>query len=231
MKKRVVLGILGFSAAFCCISLGYAAWTITGSMIGEASGNFQAYDVTDNGNLTVVLCDSTGAQVNSETLIFGKPATPSTFANPWFTFSNDMANEVLDAYIKVSFTKNDAYPQAGISFNITNKLQNRASTTAEYADYSATTYIASPTVTATTTGGAAYANNVLTFTADGSAIVKISYDWGSAFEGENPYNYYNGLTLTDEVRTAAYTDVNGLYQLTGANNNLLKFVVTVSSQE
>ena len=231
MKKKTVLTILGFGIATTFIATGFSAWVITSNMNATVEGNFQAYDVTDNGSLSVVLCDSTGTQVNSETLIFGKPATPDTFANPWFTFSNDMSTEVLDAYIKVTFTRNDTYPQAGVSFNVENKLQSRASSSDDYADYSATTYIASPTVTATTTGGAAYANNVLTFTADGSAIVKISYDWGSAFEGENPYNYYNALTLTDEVKTAAYNNVKGLYQLTGSNNDLLKFVVTVSSQE
>ena len=226
MKKRVVLGILGFSAAFCCISLGYAAWTITGSMTGEASGNFQAYDLTDDGDVTVQLCNPTGDFVENENIIFGKPATPNTFDNKWFDFSNDMDTEVLDAYIKVTFEKNGDFPTGGITFDVTHELQSRANSTAEYAVNTTQTYIATPTISKQSSSdeNITFSANSITFNTNGYIVLKLAYDWTLE---DNPYNYYNSLPVSIENREAAYNYIHGLYELTGSDSNLVRFVVKI----
>lgn len=226
MKKRVVLGILGFSAAFCCISLGYAAWTITGQMTGEVNGNFQAYDATDNGGVVVELCDSTGTTTNSESIVFGAPASTAGITDPWLSFSS-MDSENLDAYVKVTYEKSGDYPSGGVTFNVAHAFVNASDNSA-----SSQTVIDAPTITMvsaqSSATGVSFANNVITYTANGFAVLKISYAWKTI--GENPYTYYNGQSMTPALRSEAYNYINGLYDVVGTGNNL-KFVVTISKVE
>ena len=224
MKKRVVLGILGFSAAFCCISLGYAAWTITGSMTGEASGNFQAYDATDNGGITVQLCESNGEALNNTSIIFGKPASTTGITNPWLTFSESgMATENLDAYVKVTYEKTGDYPDDGVTFDVAHSFVNADNSP------STQTVIDAPTITMTSTEtGVTFANNAIKFTGNGFAIIKISYAWKTI--NANPYTHYNGQTMTPALRAEAYNYIHELYEVVGSGDKL-KFVVTISKPE
>lgn len=58
-----------------------------------------------------------------------------------------------------------------------------------------------------------------------TVYIKISFAWGTAFEGKNPYTYYNGLTASNENVDKAIEVLEELYTLNGQS-----FIITISGK-
>lgn len=206
------------------VSVGFAAWLITGNDTTGASGQFVTYGV-DNDYFSV-----TAAEKDATKITFGKNGSPT---NPWLTVDN-VADQVLTKTFTITITPDVAFSQErtvtkilnGDSVQVTlNGLDERQ--TAETADTTAEKYaaavsngvIAYPTlscgstneVTATdmTTGAvitlAATDFTVATDNTKATAEVTVTFAWGTH---GNPYTYYNTLTNDSDNRRAAMTALN-----------------------
>lgn len=58
-----------------------------------------------------------------------------------------------------------------------------------------------------------------------TVYIKISFAWGTAFDGKNPYTYYNGLAASNENVDKAIEVLEELYTLNGQS-----FIITISGK-
>lgn len=104
MKRKFLLPILSVCMVVALVSVGFAAWLITGNDTSDtATGNFVTYDV-ENDYFTVTVDPATGE--NGE-IVFGKPASETTtpaLEHDWFKFDAATGVEKLTATFTVTIT-------------------------------------------------------------------------------------------------------------------------------
>lgn len=112
MKRKFLLPILSVCMVVALVSVGFAAWLITGNDTSDtATGNFVTYDV--NNEFFKVTIDPTEATEKSgdtittygtDLVIFGKPtsAMTTTNATPWFKFDTTDHEQILEASFVVT---------------------------------------------------------------------------------------------------------------------------------
>ena len=209
MKRKFLLPILSVCMVVALVSVGFAAWLITGNDTEDASGQFVTYGV-DNDYFSVKATDDNEATK----ITFGKDGAPTS---PWLTVDK-VADQVLSKTFTITIIDKIL---GGNSVQVT--LNGLAvGETAETADTTAKKYaaavnngvIAYPTlsggsgneVTATDmTAGAVIklAANDFTVATDNTkatATVTVTFAWGN---NGNPYTYYNGVANNQENRLAA----------------------------
>lgn len=177
MKKKLGL-IIGMLMCFSIMTVGFAAWIITGEAeVTNSDGSFVAEEVTEkNMTLTIDFAD------NDNQIVFGVPTGSSaTTKGNWLNFETDDPVEDLVATATVTLTN---YEYCGY-FNV-ELVENGDYKTAldakliEKADVTWTVVEDANTSTATYT-------------------VTITFKWGEAFNKMNPYTYYNGMLSTDKI--------------------------------
>lgn len=98
MKRKFLLPILSVCMVVALVSVGFAAWLITGNDTTGATGSFKTHEAT-NTYFTVSITPTRSGDVDWETnkIEFGKGSatTPNT-TNKWFDF-NGTSNETLEA--------------------------------------------------------------------------------------------------------------------------------------
>lgn len=226
MKKKFLLPILSVCMVVALVSVGFAAWLITGNETTGASGDFETHDVTNE--FFTAKVESTDATIN-----FGKKDSDPTVQNPWFTFDSSVGEEDLEA----SFTVTVTSEATGAVENVLNKNNITFTLTTKNNIYDTLAadgkkYVAYPTMT-TTKGTVTVAGTALNgegkglsitltkdhFTVDtektnATVTVTVKFAWGDYFKKEgtvvNPYVYFNGLAggNTQTNRQAA-TNVMG----------------------
>lgn len=236
MKRKFLLPILSVCMVVALVSVGFAAWLITGNDTSDtATGNFVTYDV-ENDYFTVTVDPATGE--NGE-IVFGKPASETTtppLEHDWFKFDAATEVEKLTATFTVTITPDVVFSSehtvtkilngASVQVTLNGLAANGTSTTAEkYAAAVENGVIDYPTLSCgsektnkaenMTTGAVIkLAANDFTVAADkktATATVTVTFAWGN---NGNPYTYYNGVANTQENRHAATTAlglVNALY--------------------
>ena len=229
------------------VSVGFAAWLITGSYTEDATGSFVTYDVT-NEYFTVK------AEVVGEGKIeFGKGNATTENQTPWFTFSGD-SNEILEAAFTITVKPDvDDDNVDDILDNILSKNDIKVTLKAKNGEYDAAVengIVAYPTISCdnTTTTTTATAINLkngvsITLTANhftsGVATVKVNFAWS---KNGNPYAYYNKFNPNDTVtntadastvtvRAAATTAIKTLYKINNQQYDIILEVVSVSTDE
>ena len=180
MKKRTITIALIVFAVALLFGIGYAAWTITRSDSGEATGNFTAYSVEDSGALTVAN--------NDTAVVFGKKTSPAT------TYSWLGQTEVADEDLVASFDV--SWSGGAQSFNLTHTFQyGETVTTVSPLLIGGPTYSLASAVT----GASVTPAGVLSFTADYVAYttvtVVVTYTFGTVFNSENPYQFFNSKAV------------------------------------
>lgn len=228
MKKKFLLPILSVCMVVALVSVGFAAWLITGNETTGASGDFETHDVTNE--FFTAKVESTDATIN-----FGKKDSDPAVENPWFTFDSTVTEENLEATFTVTVTSEatgaveNVLNKNNITFTLTTKNNTYDTLAANDKNY-----VAYPTMT-TTKGTVSVTGDALngegkglsiTLTKDNfevdtaktnaTATVTVKFAWGDYFKKEdtvvNPYVYFNGLAggNTQTNRHAAETVMNAI---------------------
>ena len=206
MKKRMLSGLL--TGLICCslVGVGFASWVITGDATDSTQpGTIQAEGITDKSLSIKSMEWGTGAE-NDANIYFGAPATMTT-ENAWL-INDNAGKEDLTAVLTVTL---DNPGNIDVTVNAT-LSENGGTTKMQTAEDS--NLIAKPIVETT----ASQTPNVYT--------VKVTFKWGSAFGGINPYTFYNGKNASDVIsnqltyKQDALDKINLLNELNGASYKL-----------
>ena len=209
MKRKTITLVIYMLVCISLVSVGFAAWVITGGDNTQATGNVQASVVTDS---SIVIDDSVGFGGNNS-IMFGSPNV-SARTDAYLTFngddkenlsvvyqftvssnSGDLADiKTLTATYSVSEEDDKGEPtiQSLIDEDYISDVSFSCTVGVTDVKFSGNNNTSDPAALA---DGLKAALNALGDTTDGSATVKITiaYSWGSAFDGVNPYYYYNFL--------------------------------------
>lgn len=215
MKKKAMIMAVASLGSMALIGTGFAGWVISANTTTNASGVMVAYDVKDqrlkagegkwaNG--------ATEAKATTGEIIFGKPTTTET-AGAWLTYETDVKEQRLyDTYVfevstldtgntgKFIVTQAETDP-----FVVTDKDSAWANATTDNLVNT------NPTITFDKADG--------TYVLDGGkATVKmtITFAWGTAFGGDNPYTHYNQTqNPSDDLTKQAVTNLEKVKALNG----------------
>ena len=218
MKLRNKSGLIAAVAGLTAVSLfavGFASWVISGSDSATIpNGTITVEDVSDSDLYVFV---STPA--NAGSIVFGKPATPTSFAHPWLT-ADDVPTESLTFSFDVEVT-NLTSENCGDVLSATLAASDEDAYDAAVSAGIIADHPTSLTVTFKQAGNGE--------SPTGIATISGTFAWGLP-EGANPYNYYNAHAAKDIVSGsttyaadakaklgALYTNLNGVaYSVTVA---------------
>ena len=219
MKKKFLLPILSVCMVVALVSVGFAAWLITGNDTTGATGSFVTHDI-DNEYFTAKAVLKTGS---NEKIVFGKPASPTPSASGWFSFGDTDGQENLTATFVITVKAEQAANIDKIlgsnSIKVTLTEENGGSKFDSAKDTTnSKRYVGYPKLnsgdlaTSLATGGAIITLAKADFTIDtengtATADVTVTFTWGDYFTKDdvvvNPYTYFNGLSFTGEGETLA----------------------------
>lgn len=211
-NKGAVVAIVASLSTVSLVSVGFAAWLITGGDTATAEGSIEAETVTDKRYL--IRADNEGAPAATNAgisfsgkIVFG-PKTDNNISNPWLSYGKvnnvdpKMENLNAEALIWVG-NASSAEPDSddnnhSLKIGQETILQLYKATTTDSTDYDAcknSAYIAdlpTPTIAATSTN---------TASVDGVEYkqfkVSIAFNWGTYFklsensDPVNPYTFFN----------------------------------------
>lgn len=228
--------IVGISAvtAVALAGTGIAGWVITTGASKDVKANITVYTAERKG-LTISEIewykdDATKSEnkVEAPSFIFGKSS--STHDKAWLT-ATDVLEEQLSLVMKFTVTKDvtegsasDAAPVVSYTFGLSSKDQG-----SKYKDAKDKGYI-TDTDNPLDTENYEYTKEALTGTTTDNKVytyttVPLKFGWGTAFGGQNPYDYYNAKTGTDELGKTAENALKSLYN----DLNGLSFTVTINA--
>jgi hypothetical protein len=203
-KAKTMTLVIAIVAILALVSVGFASWVISINATSDTTGNITVDTVTDNRVDIVVSWED-----SKNTICFGAPSTTSTtITNPWLT-SNSEDKECLTvkAIVKVykkGATQNDENLIDLASNKVEFSVVDNANSGFATASGSTKNYVVAPTVASELTK---------TDSTTGTYSVTITFAWGTAFNSKNPYDYYNGLTATDENANKAKAALSDLKTL------------------
>ena len=256
MKKKTVLIILSTVLIMLVVSLGYAAWTITRNTTDSDNGNFQAYGVTDSGNIEVNIVHPQNDD-NYNKVVFGKPSsgTPNP-NNNWLGIDPSDEEDHLVIKVKVDYSNFDGLSGQVFDINYvmgyvaTDNVTGEKSITGSDILASSDYFTLTVTTEAATNATVNQATNPTSITFNGTNVTEgtitliYTYAWNlpSAFDGTrkdgtntaitrstNPFIAYNELTRTNAVVEEAYNYLSALdSQLAASNGKPFGFIVTIS---
>lgn len=210
MKRKTITLVIYMLVCISLVSVGFAAWVITGGDNTEASGNVSASTVTDG---SIEIDHKTAGFINgNNSIMFGSPADVTATGSEYLTFTGSDKENLSVVYqftvssnsgnladiqtLTATYTApNGLSDEAnGDSSLITNGYVSAVSFSCTVNDtavkFSGNNNTSDEDALAT---GLKAALKALADTTGGSATVKITiaYSWGNAFDGVNPYYFYN----------------------------------------
>lgn len=194
MKKKAMIMAVASLGSMALIGTGFAGWVISANTETSAKGVITAYDVKDQ-RLTISgeSWDEKGDD-GSGSIVFGQPKTKDTFEQtPWFTFTSDVNQEVLNNTFTFNVASGDASDTGNFKVAAEIVVED---TNANTAWQSAITneVVAKPDVALDGTDG------VYTLAKTPTAVtIGLTFSWGAHFESKNPYNFYNKKKIGDYV--------------------------------
>lgn len=227
MKKKFLLPILSVCMVVALVSVGFAAWLITGNDATEGRGQFVTYDVQNN------YFSVTAHAKDTTKITFGKDGSPS---DPWLTVT-DVADQVLTKKFTITITPEVPFAEGRdvstllgtdvVKVKLSGLAKNETATTEGttaklYADAVYNGILGNPSIesgsikstTGDLTAGVEISLPATSFAVQAddktaTAEVTVTFAWGS---NGNPYTYYNGLENNQANRKAA-TDALGFVKL------------------
>ena len=212
MKKRIITLVLSALAVVLLVGVGFASWVVSQGAESNQTGNILVETVKDERLAVSVTPDGKSFQ-------FGAPEGASA-SGKWLFEDNDHA---VPENLEVSFTVVVTRPTAfeldandqpdGLSLTATlgSKILASASDTTG-VDFPAAFF--SPAAVATRYGVNAENNDTLwtmsnnDMTATTTVVVELQ--WGSLFNYENPYDYFNALAVDGAVADTSAAEAAGL---------------------
>lgn len=246
MKRKFLLPILSVCMVVALVSVGFAAWLITGNDTTDAQGSFVTYDVSNN-YFTVT---ATTAAEADKTITFGKPvdtdAAEEGYQAPSTTYDWLSMEDVDEENLTVTFTititpevafaaASDGTPARTVSTLLgTDKVQVKLTGPAAYDTAVSKGAVAYPTMKLNAETSTVSVDTGKTFESDGvvltipaekftessdkataTATVTITYDWGTAFGGKNPYEHFNNTYATANTTVGSTTGKAAVTSLMG----------------
>ena len=232
IKSKFSLGmkLVGILSCLAILSVGFAAWWII---------EFPEPEEYESGSFTVYAVDEKNIEFSAITIhgnadiVFGAPEDNST--EGWLGYTG-VAQENLTAILKFTVSINDTTENLAKYLDGV-KVDFDAGDAIAAVDEK---YVAAPKAFYQI-GGMAEGSwvalpdtGVIPVPADDVVDVYLKFDfgWGSATNGENPYNYFNTRTI-DEVHESVSGKNNKevakemLYAINGLNNN--KYTVKITA--
>lgn len=213
MKRKTLTIVVGLLLTLSLVGVGFASWVISANDSEQIIGNVEVQSVADR-RLDITVKDltySTDHYVagDSNKIIFGMPTdeeiTNAGITNPWLTNDDDTVENLSVTFVvEVAYKTAAAIQASDITF-AASYVANDAITGLVTAGY-----LAQPTVTFTEATDSD--PNKVTYN------VTLTFDWGSSFEGVNPYLFYNATGKSSETHGdeawAAMNVVNSISDLT-----------------
>lgn len=214
MKRKLLLPILSVCMVVALVSVGFAAWLITGNDADDTSGgNIVTHDVS-NEFFTVTIEEDAEMNIN-----YGH----ATVTDGWLQVGSDVGAEKLEVTFQLKITQEDS--AALINWqNYTVKLTLKGGETdnkingAEYANYIGKTTLkindALKTEDNIGTDGLTLeipAENFSVTEGVGTVTVTLTFTWGEKFNNKNPYEYYTEGKFTVSGDTVTYSDSGKTY--------------------
>lgn len=242
MKRKTITLVVYMLVCISLVSVGFAAWVITGGTTQEASAGITASTVTDNSiNITNQKWTQGGVETSNPSFVFGHDGSAaSTYA--WLFYESDVAKEQLEATYSFTIKVGGEGSTTTIKsvFDETKSSISLSANSDKFTSYQGS-YIAAPVITYTvgtqTTTDEPTALGYIKATTENSVNVsiKIQLDWGSITGGENPYTYFNGLTNeskpypSTEHKNLALDFLGKIAELNGVKYNLNITLAAVKS--
>ncbi len=231
MKKNFLFGLIGAGALILSGSVGFAAWTIKNSTDSKEDTDLKiTADATiKDENLQLGEC-----KWDENSSVKFLPVTKTGLAYSWLSAPNALSTEQLTATYTIA---GKGAPASGtVTINATFEDTTTAST--DVKTYSELRNLGTNSDTKETgivgelpkpiigSNGTANTGSV-TAAADGSftASISVTFSWGAAFGGKNPYEYYNSKPYKKELATEAKTNIEYLAYLPKCS---FKLTVTVN---
>lgn len=177
MKKKRLISILTLFMCVALVSIGFAAWVITGNAHSEATGNVKVTTVEDQ-RLKIQ-----GTKLSVQDIVFGAPSTIDD-ANSWLK-ATDVPKEAMTTELSFTVENNNQLDHIDITLEATAK-------SAEYEKAIKDGYIVAPTFDSRIEKIA---------TADPQEYkVIFTWGWGAQFTSTvsqqivNPYTFFNEVT-------------------------------------
>lgn len=217
MKKKAMIMAVASLGSMALIGTGFAGWVISASTTTHADGVMVAYDVKDQRFNKINAGKWTNGKEGTPAgekanIVFGKSTTEVN--NQWLHYDTaDMETQSLsDTYVfEVSSkdtTDTGSFTVAlssgtpkGFVVTDTNDAWKNATT----GDKTAVN--PTPAIEYLEDDGAT--DGKYTFVGGKATVkMKITFSWGTAFDGQNPFDYYNGKEATEENVTNAVNSLN-----------------------
>lgn len=241
MKKKTITLVIYMLVCISLVSVGFAAWIITGGTSTETTAGIEASQVTDK-SLNIVESKWTqydkltqkDVVTDDPTILFGVPAGTRLRDTDWLRFDNDVLDEKLEA--TYSFTLNvgeggandaklkDVFNIDGssINFEIDDAHEDFLNSAVENK------YLVGPTLTYFVGGGNKITDKDDFFEAikavNASSVeikIQIEFAWGDKSGNDNPYTTFNAITTPSAAdKTRAKDCLNAAYALNGATYTL-----------
>lgn len=232
MKKNFLFGLIGAGALILSGSVGFAAWTIKNSTDSKEDTELKitADATVKDENLRLGEC-----KWDENSSVKFLPVTKNGLAHSWLSASPVLDTEQLTATYNIA---GKGAPASGtVTINATFEDTTTAST--DVKTYSELRNLGTNSETHETgivgdlpkpiigSNGTANTGSV-TAGADGSftASISVTFSWGAAFGGKNPYEYYNSKLYKKELATEAKTNIEYLAYLPKCS---FKLTVTVNA--
>ena len=183
MKKRIITLTLSILAVVLLVGVGFASWVISSGAKEETTGNILVETVHDK-RLGVSVSEASGA------IQFGSPEG-STSAGKWLYDEEVAGGETYHENLSVTFTvtvtrstpfTDDEKAALTITPELSDKLLNVSDAEEDYP----TAFFQKD--------GTGIAASAWTFAPDNlsaTSTVTVTLKWGSLFNYQNPYDYFN----------------------------------------
>lgn len=219
MKIKKISMLLSVLAFVLLTSVGFAAWVITGDATGNAEGNITTETVVDNRiKMTVELVEVNEGAGTS--IHFGKPATTNS-EGAWLKADSSAKVENLSVNVEITITN---WSDIKDRINVNGKIVVAAVDSEAGKKYSdAQTYEDDQLLGALPSEITIDSSKFVS--GDGVVVETLTFTWGSAFENQNPYTYYNTGKTSSEYGDEALARLQHL----ATNLEGVKFKVTVTA--
>lgn len=252
MKRKTMTMMLCLLCTFALVSVGFASWVISTSTTEEFEGNIVVETITDK-RLDVKVSFLDGeATDNKNKIVFGRPVSYTSSNNSDWLENDDFSENNLENFtLKFKVVISNKTDSSGIQLSISDTLafdfyaiekDSESATTknTKYNSFASYSYTPSGSESSETkeivkpinTGDTGTKNPNITYSYNEEEkyyeVTVTLGGWGSAFEGNNPYTYYNAITgnnLTDAKIAEAFELIDAIKGL-----NDLQYVLVVTAK-
>ena len=220
MKKNFLFGLIGAGALILSGSVGFAAWTIKNSTDSKEDTELKitADATVKDENLQLGECKWD----ENSSVKFLPVITETKLPYSWLSATGSLPTEQLTATYNIA---GKGAPASG-TVTIDATFEDTTTASTDVKTYSELKNLGTNSETHAKgivgelpepiigSNGTANTGSV-TAGADGSFIASIyvTFSWGAAFGGKNPYEYYNSKPCTPDLATEAKTNIEYLAYL------------------